>query len=89
MYVVVTLLILEFSLWFYANHTTDQPIQRTINLTYVCISCMFLSVTLMVSWSLLTRTPFIDPTPLFCFALINGLVAFAAATALGARRILH
>jgi hypothetical protein len=73
--VIVTVLILEFTLWFYVSHNTEHPIDRAKNLQGMTWSIAALSIFYLSGWVMLDATRFIDISPAFWLAGINGTIA--------------
>ena len=80
--IIATVTILEFTLWFYASHNSEQPRDRAVNLLGTTCAIAALAVCYLSGWSLMDRTRFIDLTPAFWIASINGVIAIVIASLL-------
>ena len=88
MWITITLLILEFVLWFIANHDSEYPISRLHNLLRVCIVSAFLPALLLALSQLAGADPFNELATIYYFTLANTVFALIITTALGAKRVL-
>jgi len=83
----IVILIMEYVLWFYMNHSAERPIDRTKNLILVSFCFAVLAIAYASSWTLMGRTQFIDLTPgVYWFIAVNLAVAVVFSMALLATR---